>query len=121
MSTTRDSSRTPAWSFRREVTLGNLLHLMLLAVMAIAAWTNLQKELALIRHDLNQLVTSSKTSHQHMERLNSQCVDHEYRLKTLEKQTERVEHKASNMDLAATMVHHGSSYGKGDLLWVREK
>ena len=121
MSPVRQNTRTSAWSFRREVTLGHLLHLILLAVMAITAWTNLQKELALIQHDLARLVTNSQTLHQYMERLNSECLDHGYRLKTLEKQKERAEQETANMDWATAMVSHGPVYQKGELLWVTEK
>lgn len=121
MSTTRENNRTSAWNFRREVNLGHLLQLLLLAVMAITAWTNLQQELALIQHELNRLVTTGQTLHQHMERLNSECLEHEYRLKTLEQQKARAEQETANMDWATAMVNHGPVNQKGELPWVMER
>ena len=75
------------WSFRREVTLGTLLHLAALVIILVAGWSNLQKELALIRHDLVQLVTASTQLQKRIEILADQTQEHEFRLQTLEKQT----------------------------------
>ncbi len=90
MTRSQRKNRTSRWRFRREVTFGNLLHLAVLAVLAITAWTNLQKELVLIRHDLNQLVTDNRTLHEHIVTVTDLCRDHEYRLVTLEKQRQTV-------------------------------
>ena len=72
------------WRFRREITLGTVLHMMALLVMIIATWSNLQKELALIHHDLNRLVSSNIKLHEHIEKITDQCLNHEYRIKNLE-------------------------------------
>ena len=79
------------WSFRREITLGTLLHLAALVIILTAGWSNLQKKLALIRHDLDQLVTASTQLQKHIEILADQSLDFEYRLKALEKTPPRNE------------------------------
>ena len=75
------------WSFRREITLGTLLHLAALVIVLAVGWSNLQKELALIRHDLDKLVAASNQLHKRIEILADQTQEHEYRLQVLEKQT----------------------------------
>ena len=112
MNRSRQNNRTSTWRFRREVTFGNLLHLAVLTVMAVTAWTNLQKELALIQHDLNQLVTDNRTLHLHIEHVSDLCRDHEYRLMTLETRKEWTGPASANMDLPTPMVGQGPPYQK---------
>jgi len=77
------------WRFRREITLGTLLHLIVLLVIVITTWTNLQRELALIRHDLAQLITANHRLHQHIGILTDTCRNHEYRMSRLEQHNRR--------------------------------
>ena len=76
------------WGFRREVTLGTLLHLAALVLVLAAGWSNLQKELVLIGSELEQLVESHMRLQEHIENLSDQGMDHEFRLRVLEKRTE---------------------------------
>ena len=85
----RKNDELAVWRFRREVTLGTVLHLSALLIMLIAGWSNLQKDLALIRHDLTRLIDSSDKLGQRMETVAQQCRDHEYRLKMLENEPAR--------------------------------
>jgi len=73
------------WRFRREVTLGTVLQAAALLVVLIAGWSNLQKDLALIRHDLAQLIVASETSARSLGQLDEQNREHEYRLRHLER------------------------------------
>ena len=73
------------WRFRREITLGNLLHLLVILIMLVAGWSNLQKELALVRHDLDQLLRSGVRLQEHLDKLAEKTQEHEYRLRQLEK------------------------------------
>jgi len=75
------------WSFRREITLGTLLHLAALVLVLAAGWSNLQKELAVIGNELEQLVASHVRLQEHIENLSDQGMDHEFRLRVLEKKT----------------------------------
>jgi hypothetical protein len=89
MAKQKASNNVAIWSFRREITLGTLLHLAALVIVLTAGWSNLQKELALIQHDLAQLITVNNQLQKHMELLADQTNDHEYRLKALEKSLPR--------------------------------
>jgi len=73
------------WKFRREITLGTLVQLFALLFILIAGWSNLQKELALIRHELNQLNNTHLQLRNHMEKLADKEQEHELRLRVLEK------------------------------------
>ena len=75
------------WQFRREITLGTLLSLAALLGMVAATWGNLQKELALIRHELTSLIDASDRIHEQMGKLGDQCQQHEYRLGIMESRT----------------------------------
>ncbi|MCP4710292.1 MAG: hypothetical protein GY869_16845 [Planctomycetes bacterium] len=77
------------WGFRREVTLGTLLHLAALVLVLVAGWSNLQKELAVIGSELEQLVESHVRLQKHIEHLSGQGLDHEFRLRELEKESGR--------------------------------
>lgn len=85
MTKQKNENKINGWCFRWEVTLGTLLHLAALLIILAAGWSNLQKDLALIRHELNQLNSSQAQLQKHMEELSVQCREHEYRLTTLEK------------------------------------
>ena len=85
MTKQKTNNNVSAWSFRREITLGTLLHLTALVIVLTAGWSNLQKNLALIQHDLSQLITANKQLKQNLDVLTGQFQNHEYRLKALEK------------------------------------
>ena len=76
------------WGIRREITLGTLLHLAALVLVLAAGWSNLQKELAVIGSELEQLVESHVRLQEHIENLSDQGMDHEFRLRVLEKRPE---------------------------------
>jgi len=90
------------WHVRREVTLGAAAHLAAIVMVLAAGWSNLQKELALIRHDLNQLMESSKQVNGELIRLADRQRLQEYRLEALEKQKQkrdgRYEHETDKKD-----------------------
>ena len=73
-----------AWSFRREVTLGHVLQLLAVVGMVMAAWSNLQKELAMIGQELGQLNAAQVKISGHMEDLAEKSQEYEYRLRYLE-------------------------------------
>jgi len=90
------------WHIRREVTVGAAAHLAALVMVLAAGWSNLQKELALIRHDLNQLMESNRQVNGELLRLADRQRLQEYRLEALEKQKQkhdgRYEHETDKKD-----------------------
>ena len=80
-------NETSSWCFRREVTLGTVLHIIVILSMVIAGWSNLQKELVLIRHELTQLIISKEQLCEHMEKLSERSRSHDYRIMKLEEKT----------------------------------
>jgi len=73
---------------RRELTLGTLVQLAAILLTLAAGWGNLQKELGLIRHDLDQLLRSNGQLRQQLERLSEHDLQQEYRLRAVEEQLE---------------------------------
>ena len=82
----KDNGDISTWRFRREITLPAILHLLVILIMLVAGWSNLQKDLALIQHDLDQLIHANAELGERIEKLADRQQDHEYRLKTLERQ-----------------------------------
>ena len=71
------------------MTLGTLVQFAALLIVLGAAWSNLQRELALVRRDLDQLITTHAQLREHIETINGMCREHEYRLRRLEETTEQ--------------------------------
>ena len=76
------------WRFRREVTLGTLLQVVVFLGMVVASWSNLQRELAVIHWDLTQLIESNREQLQKVETLAGKVEYHEYRLGRIEEKTD---------------------------------
>ena len=74
------------WQFRREVTLGTLVNLVVLLAIAVTGWSNLQKDLALIQHDLTSLIRTNAELTEHLEILYQRSGEQEYRLRAVERQ-----------------------------------
>ena len=75
------------WWFRREITLGTVVQLAAILIALAVWWSNLQSELALIRHDLNRLLQTNIQLQQHLHDLARDCQGYDYRLKALEEKT----------------------------------
>lgn len=75
---------THHWTVKREITLGHLLQIVALVLLLVAGWSNLQKDLALIQHDLTRLISNHQEFHSLCEKLSRQCQEHEYRIRRLE-------------------------------------
>ena len=60
------------------------MQLAAILLALVMGWSNLQKELALIRHDLNQLLETNAAIQQQLQDVNHICREQEYRLKALE-------------------------------------
>ena len=92
------------WRFRREVTLGTLLQLVVLLAMVMASWSNLQRELAVIHRDLTQLIESNREQLQRIETLVRRVEHHEYRLGRIEAEVDergvRLNHPQTSLGVA---------------------
>lgn len=114
MTRSQGKNETSIWRFRREITFGNVLHLAVLAVVAITAWANLHAELVVIQHDLNQLVADNRRLHQHITNVSDQGRDHEYRLVQLETRSEWTEQAGAKTDAMVSAVKTESPCQKGN-------
>ena len=83
----KETMEESAWRFRREITLGTLVQLGAILIALTVGWSNLQSELAMIRHDLNRLIQTNERSQRQIENLAEQSREQEYRIKTLEEKT----------------------------------
>jgi len=72
------------WRLRREVTIPAVAQLGAILLALVIGWSNLQSELVLIRHDLNQLLRTNEKIEQQLNNLQRTCGEHEYRIKGLE-------------------------------------
>lgn len=95
------------WRFRKEVTLGTVVQLVILLGMVMVGWTNLQKELVVIQHDLNRLLSRHEMLCEQLSELVAGQQGHEYRLRHLEQSQPGSGHGYSE-----------SEQDKGERLWV---
>ncbi len=73
------------WRFNRQVNLSMVIQLVLLASLIVASWTNLQRRLDMLGHDVGTLLQSQKEFQQKLESLNASNIAYEYRLRAVEK------------------------------------
>ena len=79
-------SNTSPQRFRCNVSIDTLLHITTVMAAIIITWSNLQKELALIRYDLNQLINTNTELRQQIKKITEQNNNYEYRLNSTENQ-----------------------------------
>ncbi len=77
------------WRINKQINISVLLQLVLLAVMIIASWSNIQAKLEVIQCDLRRLLQNQSQVQAKVAKLNDDCIGFEYRIKTIEKQSER--------------------------------
>ena len=82
---TQKSSNTNNWQFNRQINLSVLIQLTLLASLIIGSWINLQRQLDLLRHDMNTLIQAQKHFQKKCEQLSAASITYEYRLRAIEK------------------------------------
>ena len=80
----KTNNNIQSWNFRREITVGTLVHILTIIITVSAVWCNLQNELVLIKHDLNLLIQSNARFQETFTALNKQTISHEYRITALE-------------------------------------
>ena len=80
--TRREANR---WSLNRQVNVSMLVQLVLLASLIVGSWVNIQQQLMLLGRDVSDLLENQKQIRLQMERLNSQSIGYEYRLRAIER------------------------------------
>lgn len=73
------------WTLNRQLNITMLIQLALLGMLIIGSWVNLQKQLTLLRYDIDRLILAREKYCQKIEKINDDCIRFEYRLTMLEK------------------------------------
>jgi len=77
------------WRLNRQINLSVIVQLLLLASLIVGSWINLQRQLDLLQRDVNMLLDGQRKFEQKIELLWSRSISHEYRLRAIEKSTNR--------------------------------
>ena len=72
------------WYLNRQINLSVLIQLVLLASLILTSWVNLQSQLDLLQHDVGLLLENQKDFAQKIERLSTESISYEYRLRWIE-------------------------------------
>ena len=73
-----------AWTFQKDISLGNIIQMLLLGFMAISAWSNLQSQLAVLQDRLDRIVALQGELADDLKTLTRHVYDQQGRLNTLE-------------------------------------
>lgn len=79
------NSEKDGWHFSRQINLAVLIQLLLLASLIVGSWVNLQRQLDLLRYDVSLLLQRQRQLHCRLEELAAAGINHEYRLRAVEK------------------------------------
>ncbi len=74
-----------SWRFDRRVNISVIVQLVLLAMLIVGSYVNLQRQLDLLQHDVTMLLESQKTIEQKFETLSARSISYEYRLQSVER------------------------------------
>jgi hypothetical protein len=80
-----DERNSKSWQFNRQINVSTLIQLVLLAVLIVGSWVNLQRQLDSLQHDVNTLLQNQKSFEQKLESLSAESISYEYRILALEK------------------------------------
>jgi hypothetical protein len=73
------------WRINKQVNFSVLVQLVFLASLIIGTWVNLQRQLCLLRADMDRLIKCQEKFSQRIESLNEQSIGFDYRLRSIEK------------------------------------
>jgi hypothetical protein len=74
-----------AWHLKKEITLGVVIQLCLMASLIVGSWLNLERRIDSLQHDVDSLLKGQDRFSKQVEELSAEAVRHEYRLEVLEK------------------------------------
>ncbi len=72
------------WRVNKQINLSVVVQLVVLASLIIGTWVNLQRQLCLLRADMDRLIKCQENFSQRISRLNEQSIGFEYRLRSVE-------------------------------------
>jgi len=78
-------NNSKSWQFNRQINVSTLIQLVLLAVLIVGCWVNLQRQLDLLQHDVRILLQSQKSFERNLESLSAKSISYEYRIRAIEK------------------------------------
>lgn len=76
---------TKRWRLNRQINLSVIVQLVLLALLIVGSWINLQRQLDMLQRDVSMLLQSQNNFEQKLESLWTKSIAHEYRLQSIEK------------------------------------
>jgi len=82
---------TNGWRLNRQINLSVIMQLLLLAMLIVGSWINLQRQLDMLQRDVSMLLQSQNSIEQKLESLWTKSISHEYRLQAIEKRTMKSE------------------------------
>lgn len=68
----------------KQINLSVVVQIIFLASLIIGTWVNLQRQLCLLRADMDRLIKCQEKFSQRIETLNEQCIGFEYRIRNIE-------------------------------------
>ena len=80
-----------SWRLNRQINLSVIIQLVLLALLIVGSWINLQRQLDLLQRDVSMLLQSQSNIEHKLESLWTKSISHEYRLQAIEKHTVKSE------------------------------
>jgi hypothetical protein len=80
-----ENTNNNGWHLNRQVNLGVIVQLVLLASLIVGSWVNLQRQLDIVQHDINLILQTQQNWQNKLDGLNERCVSYEYRLRAIEK------------------------------------
>jgi len=72
------------WRLNRQVNVSMLVQLVMLASLIVGSWVNLQRQLDLLQHDVNQVLERQKGFCGKLESLQAESISYDYRLRAVE-------------------------------------
>jgi len=72
------------WRVNKQVNLSVVVQLVFLASLIIGTWVNLQRQLCLLRADMDRLIKCQEKFSRRIDGLNEQSIGFEYRLRSVE-------------------------------------
>ncbi len=76
-----------SWRLDRRINLSMLLQVVVLASLILGSWTNLQRKLDLLQHQVTILLQGQKEFQKRLESVSERSLSCEYRLQALERRT----------------------------------
>ena len=75
------------WRVNKQVNLSVVVQLVFLASLIIGTWVNLQRQLCLLRADMDRLIKCQERFSRRIDSLNEQSIGFEYRIRSVERKS----------------------------------